>query len=231
VHDAEQALREHSSCANLSRLIVALSQDRAGGHDTLPEGRRPQAIARDFTKMMNDVRRQSDERSLADCLESWEMEFDVDFMALLDNGVSLTRPVSNVLVRLHVLNMGAQRILEQKRQQQTLDSSEQVRQRVASIESEISQLRASLTGMDPVQVQLSPNVTVELGSLDDFDERVWVGRAGWGGTCVNYTAEGLILDVLAQDDPDAVHTASIPRDELEGSDSDEEREAPSARPG
>ena len=99
-------------------------------------------------------------------------------------------------------------------------------QRVAHIESEITQLRAELEGMDPVQLQLSPNVTVELGSLKDYDERVWIGRHGWGGTCVNYTAEGLILDVLAQDDPDAVHTASIPRDEIEG---DEDAQAPRAR--
>lgn len=106
--------------------------------------------------------------------------------------------------------------------------SEQVRKRVARIESEIAQLRTQLKGIDPVQIQLSPNVSIELGSLDDFDERVWVGRHGWGGTCVNYTAEGLILDVLPKDDPDAVHTASIPRDEIEG---DARAQAPRAKGG
>lgn len=112
----------------------------------------------------------------------------------------------------------------------TADLSEQIRKRVARIESEIAQLRTQLKGIDPVKIQLSPNVSIELGSLDDYDERVWVGRHGWGGTCVNYTAEGLILDVLPKDDPDAVHTASIPRDELEG-DEQVQVQAPRAKDG
>lgn len=93
-----------------------------------------------------------------------------------------------------------------------------VTRRAKAIEREIAGLRAMLDGRDPVQIALSTNVDIELGSLVDSDERVWVGRQGWGGTCVNYTAEGLILDVVPQDDIDPVHTASIPCDELQADD-------------
>lgn len=94
-------------------------------------------------------------------------------------------------------------------------SPDPIGRRVKHIQLEIEGLRNMLEGMDPVDIQISPNITIELGSLADQDERVWVGRKDWGGTCVNYTEEGLILDVLPQDEIDSLHTVSIPKDELE----------------
>ncbi|HWS28314.1 MAG TPA: hypothetical protein VN259_17265 [Xanthomonadales bacterium] len=230
VHDADKALRAECSRANLSRLIVALAVDEVGGCEKLDESKLPRQIAIDFSQMVNDVRAQPDERGVVDCLEYWESDFDVPFRELIDEDTRLMRPSTSVLVRLHVLNIGAQRILEQKRQQESApgeSTAERVVQRVAHIESEIEGLRGMLGGADPVLIRLSPNVDIELGSLADYDERVWVGRHGWGGTCVNYTAEGLIVDVLPQDDIDAVHTLSIPRDELESD--DDETLTPAAR--
>lgn len=120
-HRAEQALRSQISRTNLSRLIVALATEDVGGCEKLPQDRLPQAVALDFTNMANDVRNQQDERSLIDCLASWESDFDVPFLDLLDGERCLTRPAFSVLMRLHVLNIGAQRILEQKRQQEIPD--------------------------------------------------------------------------------------------------------------
>lgn len=120
-HRAEQALRSQTSRANLSRLIIALATDDVGGCEKLPQDRLPQAVARDFTKMMNDLRNQRDDHGLIECLESWESDFDVNFRDLLDGDWRLTRPSSNVITRLYVLNIGAQRILEQKRQQEIPD--------------------------------------------------------------------------------------------------------------
>lgn len=230
VHDALKALRAECSRVNLSRLIVALAADEVGGCEKLDESKLPRRIAIDFSQMVNDVRAQPDERGVVDCLEYWESDFDVPFKDLIDEDTRLTRPIASVLVRLHVLNIGAQRILEQERQLESASgesASDQVARRVGHIESEIEGLRGMLAGADPVQIRLSQHVDIELGSLADYDERVWVGRRGWGGTCVNYTDEGLIVDVLPQDDIDAVHTLSIPRDELESD--DDETLTPAAR--
>ncbi len=223
VHDACSALRTDCSRVNLSRLMVALAVDEVGGCEKLDESKLPRQIAIDFSRMVADVRSQGDERGVVDCLEYWESDFDVPFRELIDEDTRLMRPSTSVLVRLHVLNIGAQRILEQKRQRESApveSASDQVARRVAHIESEIEGLRGMLAGEDPVQIRLSPHVDIELGSLADYDERVWVGRRGWGGTCVNYTDEGLIVDVLPQDDIDAVHTASIPCEELQANDDD-----------
>jgi hypothetical protein len=82
------------------------------------------------------------------------------------------------------------------------------------IERRIAELRR--IALEPVSIRISAHVDIEVRPKSD-DDRVLVGRDGWGCTVVNYTSEGLILDVLPAESIDIIHTASIGRDELEHS--------------
>jgi hypothetical protein len=82
----------------------------------------------------------------------------------------------------------------------------------ARIEADLALLRQVC--IEPVSIKLSEKVDIEVRPSTD-DDRVLVGRADWGCTVVNYTSEGLILDVYADSDLEPIHTANVYRDELE----------------
>lgn len=84
----------------------------------------------------------------------------------------------------------------------------------ASVEEGLAHLRSLL--VDPVAIQYSTQISLEVRPLDD-DERILVYRKNWGCTQVNYTDEGVILDVFsaAEEQLEAIHTACVYREDLE----------------
>jgi len=72
---------------------------------------------------------------------------------------------------------------------------------------------------EPIALEYAPDVFIEVRPITD-DNRVSVMKRGHGFTCVNYTPEGVIVDVI-DENTDEVHTVSITNDGLtlpEGSD-------------
>lgn len=70
--------------------------------------------------------------------------------------------------------------------------------------------------VEPFQLKLSEHIDIEIRPAGE-DDRVTVGRTGWGDAIVNFTSEGLILDVYGQEDPmQPLHTAAIERADLQG---------------
>jgi len=82
---------------------------------------------------------------------------------------------------------------------------------VARIEADIALLRKIC--IDPMSIRFANNIDIEVRPEGD-DDRVLVGRSGWGHTVVNYTTEGLILDVFGHEDLSPIHTASFCDDDL-----------------
>lgn len=82
------------------------------------------------------------------------------------------------------------------------------------IEENIALVRSA--SLDPVSIAVSDKTDIELHP--GVDERVVVGRVDCGHTIVNYTSEGLILDVYPHAGLESVHSASIYAEDLEGSD-------------
>lgn len=77
---------------------------------------------------------------------------------------------------------------------------------VARIEADIALLRKVC--IDPMSIKIAENIDMEVRPADE-DDRVLVGRSGWGCTVVNYNAEGLILDVFGHEELEPIHTTSI----------------------
>lgn len=66
----------------------------------------------------------------------------------------------------------------------------------------------------PFSIKVSSNIDVEIRPLSE-DERVTVGCKDLGHAIVNFTSEGLILDVYADANPlETLHTACVYRDEF-----------------
>lgn len=65
------------------------------------------------------------------------------------------------------------------------------------LESLLAQLRR--VAIEPMSIQYSKDVDIEIRPVAD-DDRVLVGRKDWGDTIVNYTTEGLVVDVFRQND-------------------------------
>lgn len=63
---------------------------------------------------------------------------------------------------------------------------------------------------EPLAIKVAPDVYVEIRPLED-DCRVSVMKAGHGFTCVNYTHEGLIVDVF-DENTDEVNTVWMTND-------------------
>lgn len=83
---------------------------------------------------------------------------------------------------------------------------------VARIEADLVLLRQ--LSDEPTSIKLSEKIDFEVRPAND-DDRVIVGRADWGYTVVNYTSEGLILDVIAEGEIEPTHTASFHASDLE----------------
>jgi hypothetical protein len=74
----------------------------------------------------------------------------------------------------------------------------------------IAEVRANLE--EPISVQYAEDVFIEIRPESD-DCRVSVMKRDHGFTCVNYTHEGLILDVL-DENVEEVHSLSVTNDGL-----------------
>ncbi len=83
---------------------------------------------------------------------------------------------------------------------------------VARIESDLALLRQ--LSNEPTSIKLSEKIDFEVRPAND-DDRVIVGCADRGYTVVNYTSEGLILDVIAEGEIEPTHTASFHASDLE----------------
>lgn len=96
----------------------------------------------------------------------------------------------------------------------------------AGIEAGIASIRAQAS--EPVVVRYGRGVEIELRPQSD-DDRVLVYAEGMGCTTVNYTDEGVILDVYPENptEPEPVHTASVFRDDLVDLDAEPEAASPS----
>ena len=93
-------------------------------------------------------------------------------------------------------------------------SAELIASRIAA---DISLLRKVC--IEPMSIKLSESIDIEVRPKSD-DDRVVIGRSGWGYTVVNFTAVGLIMDVYAEGNIQPVHSTSIYSDELETPHSD-----------
>lgn len=71
------------------------------------------------------------------------------------------------------------------------------------LEQLLVQLRR--VAIEPMSINYSKTVDIEIRPATD-DDRVLVGRKGWGDTVVNYTTEGLIVDVYRQNEITALNT-------------------------
>lgn len=75
-----------------------------------------------------------------------------------------------------------------------------------TVGEQIAQLRSMAE--EPFLLPVSGGLDIELRPSNE-DQRVSICKRGQGYTCVNYTNEGLILDVFPNEDLEPVHTASI----------------------
>ncbi len=85
---------------------------------------------------------------------------------------------------------------------------------VTRIEADIVRLRDVC--IDPMSIKIAPHLDIEVRPAED-DDRVLVGREGWGCTVVNFTSEGLMLDVFRHEELEPIHSASIYASDFEGS--------------
>lgn len=74
----------------------------------------------------------------------------------------------------------------------------------------VAEARANID--EPLAIKVAPDVYVEIRPLED-DCRVSVMKAGHGFTCVNYTHEGLIVDVF-DEGADEVNTLALLNEDL-----------------
>jgi hypothetical protein len=81
----------------------------------------------------------------------------------------------------------------------------------AEISERIAQLRKLID--EPVSIQYAEKIDFEVMPVTN-DNRILIGHDGWGCTAVNYTHEGLILDVLQEETAAIVHTVSIFSEDL-----------------
>lgn len=83
------------------------------------------------------------------------------------------------------------------------------------IERDIAYLRTVIE--EPVDIRYGEFVSFEVRP-DNDDDRLNVYRKDWGVTIVNYTHEGLILDVCCEEGLDSIHTACFMAEDLENDD-------------
>lgn len=96
-----------------------------------------------------------------------------------------------------------------------------VDQLIGEIEARLVQLRS--LAVDPVNIHYADNLSFEVRPVGD-DDRILVFRKGWGCTGVNYTHEGVIIDVQSEEFDGNVHTASIFKEDLVDTSQDDELE-------
>lgn len=87
---------------------------------------------------------------------------------------------------------------------------------IAILRDRITVLIAEIRAMaiEPVCIRYSEHVNFEIGPLAD-DDRIIVGRDGWGFSILNYTHEGLIVDVIPDGEIVSIHSMAIEASDLE----------------
>lgn len=93
-----------------------------------------------------------------------------------------------------------------------IPNNQSIAARIADINKAIAELRA-LT-IDPFSLRVGAEVDIELYPEKE-SERVLVARRGLGRTLVNYTSEGLILDVFGEEEIEPIHSAALHASDLE----------------
>lgn len=93
-----------------------------------------------------------------------------------------------------------------------LSPQERLQQLVAEIQEKLNEARA--LAVEPFSLKLGETVDVAITPAVGHDDRVMVGRKGWGFTLVNYTSEGLVLDVLSNTQPEPVWSGALYHDVL-----------------
>ena len=84
---------------------------------------------------------------------------------------------------------------------------------VARITEDLRRLRYILEEPASIKYGYDVPVDIEVRPLGD-DDRVLVGCEGRGFTTVNYTDEGLIIDVIPEGTIDILHTAVFDKEDL-----------------
>lgn len=82
-------------------------------------------------------------------------------------------------------------------------------ERIKAVNEHLVAIRAE--ALEPVLLNYG-TVNIEIRPADD-DDRINVGKEDWGFTTVNYTHEGVIVDVF-DDNADILQTISIFSDDL-----------------
>ena len=90
-------------------------------------------------------------------------------------------------------------------------NTQKINEIIARVRSDVALLRQ--VAIEPVDIPYGEGVSFEIRPNDEGD-RLNVYRKDWGTTCVNYTGEGLILDVYSEGAMDTLHTTSIESAEL-----------------
>lgn len=91
------------------------------------------------------------------------------------------------------------------------DDATSIEQLRAAVEAGLRELIQRCT--TPVNVRYLDKVSLEICPLD-YGSRVTVCHDEFGGACVNYTEEGLILDVLGHQGDEPLHSATFFADDL-----------------
>lgn len=100
-------------------------------------------------------------------------------------------------------------------QPQDVDSPDAIAALVRGVEESLEQLRK--LAPEPVVISYTDKVYLEFGSKD-YDNRVWVGRDGMGSTCVNYSEDGLSVDVIAENGMgEPIREINLDSTEIDGS--------------
>ncbi len=86
-----------------------------------------------------------------------------------------------------------------------------IAQWVEEIQGQIAKLRMAIE--EPVSIRYGKDVAFEVRPGND-DDRLLVLREGWGHTCVNYTSEGVVVDVYPEEGMEPEETLAIQSDGL-----------------
>jgi hypothetical protein len=114
----DQVARGSPVPRTLDGLLHAMDTTADPAWRQLPPASQPRVLADLLARLVSDVRMPNNPHEVRDALLEHEDDLNCSFRDLFDDGLNLTRPSFNLLVRLHVVNIGARRILELQAEQQ-----------------------------------------------------------------------------------------------------------------
>lgn len=68
--------------------------------------------------------------------------------------------------------------------------------------------------VEPVDITFAENLSFEVRPKTYGDDRMYVFRKDWGGVSVNYTQEGVIVDLFPEDSLNFIGTLTAFKDDL-----------------